>query len=99
MDRYFEKAEAIFNNKELPDPSKPAMSKIVNGCKTSSEIIERKSSFYSFLKSKHILEYSDMEDFYDIEENKQYVLNTQEAFALIQDRFNVTNDYVNDCHD
>lgn len=99
MDRYFEKAEDILNNKEPLDPSKTAMTVILNGCESPSDIIKKKTAFYSFLKSKNILEFDNIENFYSIKDNEQYVLSSAEAISMLQDRFNITKDYANDCFD
>lgn len=45
IERFFKKAEFIINGEDTLNPSKTAMASIVNGCKTPSDIIEKKSTF------------------------------------------------------
>lgn len=54
IDNFFSVAERILEGKARLDPSKTAMISILNGCRTPSEIIEKKARFYDELKSKGI---------------------------------------------
>jgi len=54
IDNFFHVAELIIDGKVSLDPSKPAMSSIINGCKTKSDIVRKKTKFYSDLNLKGI---------------------------------------------
>lgn len=56
IERFFKKAEFIINGNDTLNPSKTAMSSIVNGCNTPSDIIEKKALFYDLLKTNGITE-------------------------------------------
>lgn len=56
IERFFRKAEYIINGDDILNPSKTAMSSIVNGCSTPSDIIEKKTLFYDLLKTNGITE-------------------------------------------
>lgn len=74
IERFFKKAEFIVSGKDKANPSKTAMTSIIDGCITPAEIIEKKTRFFELLKSNSILEddysnyYSDYNYRYNIED-------------------------------
>lgn len=64
VDGFFYVAEQIFEKKFNLDPSKSAMIRILDNCKSKSDILEKKAKFYSQLKSKRIT-IEERKDFYD----------------------------------
>lgn len=67
---YFSKAEYILSGNEIVNPGRPAMNHILNGSKSVSDIVEKKTLFFNILDENDIL----MEDDYDYycEENQKY---------------------------
>lgn len=63
IERFFKKAEFIITGHDKANPSKTAMTSIINGCKFPSEIIEKKILFYELLKNNTILE-DDYSNYY-----------------------------------
>lgn len=51
IENFFTKARYLFEGNEKPNPNVTAMVTILNGCKTASDILEKKSDFYTLLKS------------------------------------------------
>jgi len=66
IENFFHVARLIIENAAQLDPSKTAMVSIIEGCKTRSDILAQKTSFYSSLKSMKI----------KLEENRNYYLDT-----------------------
>lgn len=56
IEGFFKKARVLFEGNERPNPNVTAMVSIVNGCKSASDILEKKSDFYTLLKSNGIEE-------------------------------------------
>ncbi|HOV36422.1 MAG TPA: hypothetical protein PLJ19_07655 [Dysgonamonadaceae bacterium] len=69
IELFFKKAEDIINGKDKPDPSVTAMTTILNGCKTASDIIAKKIEFYSLLKTYGI-EIDDSDSYYTSNKHK-----------------------------
>ncbi len=74
IERFFKKAEYIVSGKDKANPSKTAMTSIIDGCKTPAEIIEKKTRFFELLKSNSISEddypnyYSEFNHRFNIED-------------------------------
>ena len=74
IERFFKKAEYIVSGREKANPSKTAMTSIIDGCITPAEIIEKKTRFFELLKTNSILEddyityYSDYNHKFNIED-------------------------------
>lgn len=81
IERFFAKAEQIVSGKEKLIPSKTAMSSIVNGCKTPSDVIEKKSIFFDLLYKAKILE-DDFEDYFK-PDNKKYNISDLQTIEKI----------------
>ncbi len=56
IEGFFKKARHLVEGNEKPYPNVTAMVSIVNGCMTAADILEKKSDFYSLLKSYNIEE-------------------------------------------
>ncbi len=54
IDVFFLKAEEIIKNRRIPNPSKKAMLSILNGCKSISDVQQKKTEFYAKLREKNI---------------------------------------------
>lgn len=54
IDAYFSAAEKLVESNEAPDPSKKPMMYILDGAKTKSDIVQRKTLFYGELERKGI---------------------------------------------
>lgn len=89
IDGFFKRAEFIINGKDNLDPSKTAMTSIVNGCKTPSDIIEKKAHFYNLLKENSITE--DGYKFYYSGENNKYNLYGQELSDKLSEKHGVSD--------
>jgi hypothetical protein len=68
VDGFFYKAEQIILNKATLNPSKAAMISIVNGCKSPSDVIAKKTTFYADLYQKGITVESKV-DYYKTQEH------------------------------
>jgi hypothetical protein len=84
IERFFKKAESIVSGKEKANPSKTAMTSIIDGCNTPADIIEKKTRFYELLKSSGILE-DDYADYYS-EYNHRYNLEDHKLINIISER-------------
>lgn len=56
VEEFFYAAERIVVDRRYPDPSKPAMINIINGCSTAGDVLERKAQFYDGLRKLKITE-------------------------------------------
>jgi len=63
IERFFRKAEHIVEGKEKANPSKTAMTSIIDGCRTPAEVVEKKVRFYELLNSLAIYE-DDYDEYY-----------------------------------
>lgn len=70
IDGFFTKAKHLVENSIPPNPKTTAMVSLVNGCKKPSDIVQKKSDFFSLLKIFHIE--IDTYDKYFEPENHQY---------------------------
>lgn len=93
IDAYFDKACEIKSNKKLLDPTKIAMSKILNSCRDVHDINLYKADLYTKLKKEYqILEdepknyYDKKYDAYNLERFSADIANVQqdELFAAMQ---------------
>lgn len=80
IEQFFDKAQYILENNEKIDPSKPAMIEILNGCKTSSDVMLKKAEFFELLRKKDIV--LD-DDYYYEKENHPYNLEDEEIINNI----------------
>lgn len=92
IDRFFDKACLILERKENIDPSKNAMLAILNGCQTTSDVLEKKAIFSSFLKKNGILEYDS--DFYDDSSNHLYNIIDTQMESMFTEKYGKEEDYI-----
>jgi hypothetical protein len=84
IERFFKKAEYIISGHEKANPSKTAMTTILDGCKTPADIIEKKTRFYELLKGNRILE-DDYQNYYS-GYNHKYNIEDKELLRRISER-------------
>lgn len=89
IERFFKKAEFIINGEDSLNPSKTAMASIVNGCKTPSDIIEKKALFYDLLKTNGITEDTYTE--YYSAKNHKFNIEDQSIIESLQS--SIVTDY------
>ena len=83
VDNFFTTAKSIVKGTISPDPSKTAMTEIVTGCEKTSDVLSKKTNFYSkVLKGFGILEAED--DGYAQDEESKYGLENAETLNLIK---------------
>lgn len=80
IERFFKKAELIISGKDVLNPSKTAMSSIVNGCSKPSDVIEKKALFYDLLKTNGITE----DTYTDYYSDKNYKFNIEDQSTIDQ---------------
>ena len=88
IEKFFKKAENIVAGKEILSIDNYAMNTIVKGCKKASDVIEKKSTFFSMLKAKGILQ-ADPYDYYS-DNNYEYNLESLESIQ----RYGLTEDKI-----
>lgn len=76
FERFFTKAEYIVTGNQSANPSITAMTNIIEGCKTGSDVVAKKTKFYELLKSNGITE-DDYNDYYN-EKNHKYNIENKE---------------------
>lgn len=69
IEKFFNRAEYIIRGQDIVDPSTSAMSAILGGCQTASDVISKKTAFYQLLKS-HGIQEDDYEHYYDPKNHK-----------------------------
>lgn len=81
IENFFTKARYLFEGNEKPNPNVTAMVSILNGCKTASDILEKKSDFYTLLKFNNIEE-DNYKDYFN-PENHAYNIVSQEIIDTV----------------
>lgn len=85
IEKFFTTATYVIEGKGKQGPKRSAaMSAIVEGCKSPSDIIDRKSDFYVFLKNNHI--YEDDEIYYE-ENSHEYNIIDKNTIELISEEY------------
>lgn len=84
IERFFKKAEYIVSGKDKANPSKTAMTSIINGCSSPAEVIEKKINFYNLIKTKGITE-DDYTNYYS-EHNHRFNIEDQDIIKSISMR-------------
>lgn len=79
IDSYFKIAERIVRKEEQLNPSKQAMSTIVNGCVDASQVVEKKSELYRMLTEKGVT-LDSQEHYYDKETNWNYLIDCKQFY-------------------
>lgn len=84
VDSFFYAAEKIFETGSSIDPSKTAMINIINGCVSSSDILEKKTKFESGLLRLKI----QIEEFDNYYEYPEYNVEGSNIIENLKDRYN-----------
>jgi hypothetical protein len=89
IEGYFKKAEYIVQGKDKANPSKTAMTTIIDGCKTPADIIAKKTKFYELLKLNSISE-DDYSQYYSAQ-NHKYNLEDQDLLKELSKKLGIAN--------
>jgi len=89
IERFFKKAESIVSGKEKANPSKTAMTSIIDGCKKPADVIEKKTKFFELLSRSKIFE--DDYDSYYTEDNHKYNIEDQKLIKQLSSETNIEN--------
>ncbi len=81
IEGFFKKAKHLIEGNEKPYPNVTAMVSIVNGCKTGADVLEKKSDFYTLLKSYGIEE-DTFKDYFN-PNNHKYNIVSQEIIEKV----------------
>ena len=90
IDCFFDKAEKIVKGKERLNPKITAMSEIIKGCSTGSEIQCKKDDFYNIIEKKHNIKIDKYDSYYD-EKNHKYNIIDLKDYELEDDEMNNQN--------
>lgn len=80
VEDFFYAAERIVEQRQEPDPSKPAMVNITNGCSNSGDVLLKKAKFYDELRRLRIQE-EVSQNYYD---PPTYVVDDMGTFQLLR---------------
>lgn len=83
IERFFKKAEFILEGRDKANPSVTAMSSILKGCLSPSDIVMKKTKFYQLLKTNGILE--DDYSYYFSEFNYKYNIVDQQTIKKVSE--------------
>lgn len=88
LDAYFDRAERIVAGLDVLDPTKEAMSQIVNNCYTKADVQTKKSLLLQKLKGRGIFPIN--RDFYDLnnKDNNEYNLESQTIIDKYSTKWN-----------
>jgi len=87
IEGFFKKAEYIVQGRDKANPSKTAMTTILDGCKTPADVVVKKSNFYEFLKRNLILE-DDYPNYYSTH-NHKYNIEDQDLLKDLSKKIGV----------
>jgi len=76
IEDFFTKARYLLEGNEMPNPDVTAMVEILNGCSSASDILDKKSDFYTLLKSKGILE-DDYDKYFEPYNHQFNIINSE----------------------
>ncbi len=86
IEAFFNKAESIIRGQSILDPTIIAMVSITDGCKSASDIVSKKSKFYSLLEDFYIKK-DTFNKYYD-EKNRKYNILSKEIIETINTELN-----------
>lgn len=86
VNSFFYAAEKILEGNRSRDPSKTAMTEILNGCSNISDILRKKSDFFSNLKLQGI---TLVEDDFEVINNSQYNLVDEKLIEKYETKDNL----------
>ncbi|MDO5106260.1 hypothetical protein [Capnocytophaga sp.] len=87
IENFFKKAEHIVLGRDKANPSKTAMTTIIDGCKTPADVVAKKTRFYNLLKQNSIIE-DDYTEYYSIK-NHQYNIEDQDLLDELSQKMNI----------
>ncbi|PLX51153.1 MAG: hypothetical protein C0613_00670 [Desulfobulbaceae bacterium] len=85
IERFFTKAEYIVKGMDKPNPRTTAMLSVIEGCKDSSDVNEKKTDFFDLLKRSGITEESGPT--LSKEENHEYNIIDLQTVKLLSEEF------------
>lgn len=82
IEHFFTKAEYIVRGQARPIPNITAMNSIIDGCKSASDVLAKKTDFYYLIKTHNITE-DDNKGYYEADNYKYNIedIQTLQAFA------------------
>lgn len=83
VDAIFNAAEHIFKERRFADPSRTAMHYLLTGCRSRSDIVAKKGTFYSSLSRYNITQEIEL-NYY---EHPQYNCESHETLKLLSNEF------------
>ncbi len=83
VEDFFYAAERIVEQRQEPDPSKPAMINITNGCRSAGDVLLKKAKFYDELRRLRIQE-EISRNYY---EPPTYVIDDAHTIKLLQEEY------------
>lgn len=89
IDTFFHKAEEIVTGADKLDPSRTAMSSIVNGCHSASDIVVKRTLFFDLLEKNEIFE-DDYSDYY-LPENHKFNISENSTIESISKSLNIND--------
>lgn len=87
IESFFKKAEYIVAGKDKANPSKTAMTTILDGCTTPADVIAKKSQFYDLLKQNLITE-DDYTQYYS-ENNHKYNIEDETLLKDLSSKYEI----------
>ena len=94
IEGFFTKAKYLVEGSKIPNPRITAMVTIVNGCKMPSDVLEKKSDFYTLLKSYNIDE-DTYGRYFDIENHKYNIVSQDLIDKVSKEIDKDSHDYLN----
>ncbi|MBU1193641.1 MAG: hypothetical protein KKE62_15160 [Proteobacteria bacterium] len=85
VENFFSKASFILEGKDSPKPNVTAMNSVLDGCKKASDLIEKKSDFFLFLKTNDITKDESIECF--DKSNHEFNILDQKTIEAISKEF------------
>jgi hypothetical protein len=82
INRFFEKAEKIVGCQDTVNPGITAMVSIVNGCKSRSDVVNKKTDFFKTLTKLEVEKCNHTDDYYD-KANHPYNISSKELVEKI----------------
>lgn len=91
IDDFFTKAEYIVEGKDRLNPKYTAMVSIIDGCKSPSDVLAKKSDFYLYLKNNGIFE-TKATDYFDDRNHKYNIVDQQIIDSISKElEFDITD--------
>ena len=82
IENFFKSAEHIVEKNSTPEPQKTAMHSIIDGCKSSSDVIEKKTIFFNEIEKLGIVLYTDDINITEEKYYKYHLVNYEDLEKL-----------------